>query len=421
MKNFIFAIIILLVSGAHAQGRIIINNDAFWVMDNGMYSVIDNSATNALATTGTGGNIISEDENNIIKWNINTSTGNYIIPFTSNLGIKIPLAVNITTSGTGSGSIDFSTYGGTTWNNDTYKPTGVTNMSNLAVANNSSEVIDRFWLIDALAYSTKPSGNIQFNYNDAEHIAAGNTITEADLKAERYDEPADNWEVFPDGGVVNTISNYVSGVPFNSLDFAKTWTLIDQTTHLLPIVLISFEAVCFSSNAVVTWQTAQEINSDHFILESSNDGETYNYVTTIPAAGNTTEEINYSFTIQNYNETYFRLKLVNADGSIEDLGIVSINCSFNNPYTINAFASGIRQITIQTFGLQEGIYFLECFDVAGKQIFRNEIYLNEYFNEFIVKDDRLAEGIYIIRLYALDAGTPFSYSKKIPQYLKNKF
>ena len=68
--------------------------------------------------------------------------------------------MQITSAGAGAGVIDFSTYGGLTWNNDTYKPGEVTNMTNMGVTNNSTEIIDRFWIIDAHGYTTKPSGNI---------------------------------------------------------------------------------------------------------------------------------------------------------------------------------------------------------------------------------------------------------------------
>jgi len=49
------------------------------VIGNGYYIVVGNSATNAITTLGTGGNIISEGEFNRLKWNIGISSGIYII------------------------------------------------------------------------------------------------------------------------------------------------------------------------------------------------------------------------------------------------------------------------------------------------------------------------------------------------------
>jgi len=413
MKKWLFLLLFLYAMAGFSQSRIVINNNAYIVMSYNVYLVVDNNAANAITTTGTGGNIISEDESNIVKWHIGTATGNYVLPFTTASGIKIPLTMNISGGGTGAGNIQFSTYGGPTWDNNNYKPTGVTNMTNMATFNNSSEVIDRFWMMDAQGYTTKPSGDIQFNYDDAEHLAAGNTITEADLKAERYDDPADNWEIYPVGGVVNTTSNYVSGVPFNAVDFTRVWTLLDQTTHLLPLVLISFEAECVLQNAVLSWQTAQEINTDHFILEVSDDGIHYNFLTAIQAAGNTLTETNYSFVAANGTGGYYKLIIVNADGSEEELGIVSVTCGTDAVSSVHAFASGLQEITLQTFGLTDGNYQLQLFDIAGNVLLQTILPISGSYNEFQIADNRLSSGIYILRLAGIDKQNPFVASRKI--------
>ncbi|HNI53666.1 MAG TPA: hypothetical protein PK511_04030, partial [Chitinophagales bacterium] len=124
---------------ASAQSRLTMNDNPYIVMNGSVQMVIDNNNANAITTTGSGGNIISESETNIISWHINTATGSYIVPFTTSDGVKIPLTVQITSTGAGAGVIDFSTYGGLTWNNDTYKPGEVTNMTNMGVTNNSTE------------------------------------------------------------------------------------------------------------------------------------------------------------------------------------------------------------------------------------------------------------------------------------------
>lgn len=144
--RFYFISFLLMISQNHllAQARIIINNNAIMTMDNGVYLVVDNGNTNAITTAGTGGNIISEEENNKIKWHIGTNTGTYTVPFTSLIGVKIPLDMVVTTAGTGAGFVEFSTYAGATWDNETYMPSTVTNMTNGGVTNNSAEVIDGF-------------------------------------------------------------------------------------------------------------------------------------------------------------------------------------------------------------------------------------------------------------------------------------
>jgi len=196
----------------YAQGRLIFNNNAYMVLANYIYLVVNNSSSNAITTLGSGGNIISEDELNRLKWNIGTATGTYTVPFTKSPGNKIPLTINITTAGTGAGSVLFSTYGGATWDNDTYKPSDVTHMNSLNTGlNNSADVIDRFWLIDAINYTTKPTATLTFTYLDAEWSAAGNTITEANLFAQRFNSTLSKWaDWFGATGTCNTTNNTVS-------------------------------------------------------------------------------------------------------------------------------------------------------------------------------------------------------------------
>ncbi len=89
-----------------AQARLILNG-AKVNLTQGAYLVIDNTATNAI--TRNSGHIISEGENNRIKWNIGTATGTYTIPWGYGNTDYIPLTFT-KTAGTGSGHFLFSTY-----------------------------------------------------------------------------------------------------------------------------------------------------------------------------------------------------------------------------------------------------------------------------------------------------------------------
>lgn len=417
MKNFIWGFSLFFCNFTFAQSRIVINNDANIVMNNSVNIVIDNTNTNALTTTGTGGNIISESETNIIKWNIGTSVGNYIVPFTSFSGNKIPVSLNISTSGIGSGSILFSTYNGATWNNDTYKPSGVTNMTNMAAVNNSSDVIDRFWIIEATGYITKPAGNLQLTYIDAEHTAVGNTITETDLKAERYEAVSDNWETFPVAGVVDIANNNVSGIYFSNSDFMRVWTLLDQTTHTLPLTLLNFDVVCEEVSTILTWSTAQEQNTGRFIISSSLDGINFNPIATVPAAGNSETQQQYQFFADGSNGNYYQLTLENEDLTQTDLGVVYSTCANEPAGMAFAFASGLKSITLQTTNLPEGDYAIQLYDLHGHLLFMEDVFMTNSFNSYLITNEYLMSGIYILKLFNRNTSINFSYTQQI-QFLR---
>lgn len=396
MRSITLCILICSAYLLQGQSRVVINNDAYLVMQNGVSLVVDNAAVNAVATAGSGGNIVSESETNILKWMIGSGSGNYTIPFTTSSGIKIPLSMAITTPGTGAGNITFSTYGNANWNNDLYKPTGVSNMTNMGVTNNSSEVIDRFWIMDAQGYTTKPGGTIQFGYDDAEHSAAGNTITEADLKAERYDAATNNWETFPVGGIINTASNYVAAVPFNTTDFARVWTLIDQTTHLLPITVTSFTVNCGNDATILQWETANEIGTDYFILSGSIHGDDFQQIGIIAAAENSTSLQSYTYSIDASFYKYYKLNVVYTDGNEEMVGIQTAACGLPaNAFQV--YSPAAYTINIETM-LPASEYTLEIYSVNGQLIGGQHITLNGSAVTIQYTNTLLSAGMYIVKL-----------------------
>ena len=235
--------------------RVQLNNNPYIVITNSANVVIDNTNTNAINVI-VGGNIISEGENNRVKWNIGTNTGSYNVPFTTFSHVKIPLSLNITAAGTGTtGFVAFSTYETATDANTAY-PSDVTNMNSSCSTNNALYATDRFWIIDALSYTTKPTPNITFGYDDAANeIGITNTITESMLKAERFNATLGTWETPPKlYGLSNPATNVVSGAIVTPTDFHRSWTLIDTTVMTIPIFIasVSNSSICSGNISVIT-------------------------------------------------------------------------------------------------------------------------------------------------------------------------
>jgi len=203
-----------------AQTRLILNG-AVVTLNQGVYLVIDNPAATAIARNS--GHIISEGENNRIRWNMGTTTGTYIIPWGYSTTDYIPLTFT-KAAGTGSGYFLFSTYH-TAWNNISQLPTGVTNLNGVSGTDNSAFISDRFWQVNAQSYTTKPAlTNLEFTYLDAEN-AAPNIITESMLKAKRYNSSLNSWTDNIPSSSVNTTSNKVTVASVNAANLQAWWML----------------------------------------------------------------------------------------------------------------------------------------------------------------------------------------------------
>jgi len=218
-------IVVILIAGlinrCHSQARLVLNGGKVNISNSALL-VVDNPATNAI--TRDSGHIISEGENNRIRWNIENTSGTYTIPWGVGNATYLPLTFTKSSGlsvGT-AGRIIFSTYHTPTWQNSLYLPSGVSNVSSASgAADNSAKVIDRFWMMDAVAYSVKPNlANLTFTYMDAEHSIASNSINENNLKAQRYNSTLAKWGDYAPAGIDNTAANTVTVI---GMEAAKQW------------------------------------------------------------------------------------------------------------------------------------------------------------------------------------------------------
>lgn len=396
----------------YSQARVMLNNNPYIVFSGGtsltpIYLVLDNSATNAitLLTAQVNGGIKSEAEFNMVKWNIGTAIGIYAVPFTKAAGGPIlPLTVNITGAGTGAGNVKFSTYAGGSWDNNIYKPSDVTATLDLAtgLSNNSAYVIDRFWEIDANGYTsnaTRPAATITFTYADAEWSAVGNTITEVNLFAQRFNSALNKWaDWLGPYGTANTVANTVSSGAVTGANLFRSWTLSDQVSPL-PVELTGFNGQCYSGSVLLTWTTATETNNDYFTIERTFDGDTYETVGVVRGVGNSSTTHYYSYIDKKpfQGTAYYRIKQTDYNGATTTYGLIGVkSCSgISGDEIINAYhADGNTTVWINVDSDKEGI--LAVYDMLGKKITEESIKsFTQGFNEVRIPSS-LVPGFYII-------------------------
>ena len=86
----------------------------------------------------------------------------------------------------------------------------------------------------------------------------------------------------------------------------------------------------------MSWATATESNSSVFEVERSMDGSTFEHIGTVPAAGNSLQTIDYAFFDDDPGAlTYYRLRMVDHDGTWEHSPMVSI---FRSPVSAGTYS-----------------------------------------------------------------------------------
>lgn len=233
----------LLLSAPGADAQLVMTGSYYIVLNGGSQStptslVLTNSTPAGITNNGTGW-IVSENEFNQVDWNIGTGTGNYVVPFGYGTTDYLPLTCAIGTAGVGNGSIKFATYHGGNWDNLTYKPSDVTNMTDFGVTDYSNNAVDRFWIIDpGTSYTTKPSPNLTLTYTRsgaASDINVPNYMLEFTFIAQRFNSSSDVWSDFlgtTNTDVTNANTGTVNSGVVSPSNFYRSWCIMNDSNEI---------------------------------------------------------------------------------------------------------------------------------------------------------------------------------------------
>lgn len=396
-RNFIFCLFILLcwyTPAAYSQARLVLNGAQINITNTAML-VIDNPQPNAL--TRFSGSIVSEGENNAVKWNIGNTTGTYTIPWGYGTTNYLPLTFT-KTAGTGAGTFTFSTYH-TGWQNTSFLPTGVTDLG-MGNGDNSIFVIDRFWQINPQGYTGKPSlTNLSFGYLDIEHSVPNNIIGESNLGAQRWNDNTGTWSDMLPAGTVDIAANTVTISALASTNLFKWWTLVDAN-YPLPVRFLSFRVQLVNDNAKLFWTTTAENNVNGFEVQKSTDGVTFNTVGSLNARGGTAVNL-YEYTDAHLppGKTYYRIKENDSRGQFAFTDVIAV--TVNQPQTLTTYPNPVndKKLFINTTNFNPGTYLISLFDLQGRQVFSTA----KNFNKDVIKvefNKELAKGTYLLKVGA---------------------
>ncbi len=122
---------------------------------------------------------------------------------------------------------------------------------------------------------------------------------------------------------------YVDNFSSNGQAFNLTWQLTGGASldcTILPIELVNFNAQSISEGVALNWTTATEQNSDHFAVERSVDGEQFETIGILNAAGESEQQNSYNFLDRqpHHGLNHYRLRLVDTDGDMDHSGVRTV-------------------------------------------------------------------------------------------------
>jgi hypothetical protein len=280
---------------------------------------------------------------------------------------------------------------------DNYAIRVVDNVTNDGTGNGSSTtlaVIPRTWMV-----SEQVSGGSNLSMKlDWNSVTGINGFNSTNAFVAHYIQSAGNWDNI--GGSVFGTTVEASGIssfsPFtisSSVAFAP-----------LPIELVSFQANCKDDNSIaVTWTTASEHNTSHYLVEKSRDGINWSELGQTAAAGNSTQLLNYELidSEKASGTTYYRLTQYDNDGVYEVFDPVSVNCNgttSNNHITTYPNPSSESFYVSLHIETMEGNGQLTITDASGRPVYSTSVNIQDGNNVFHIGDLNAAPGMYYIQV-----------------------
>ncbi len=169
----------------------------------------------------------------------------------------------------------------------------------------------------------------------------------------------------------------------------------------LPVIVNEFSGVNKGAYNEIKWKVSQESSLSHYELERSTDGQLFQSLTQV-SSSSSTDAITYTHqdpvSSSQQISYYYRLKMVNLDGTYEYSGVVLIRRNSKEGITVagNPFSGSLAL----QYNLSEAkILHMTLYDVAGKLILRRELAASAGSGMLNVNNlDQYAPGTYLLQL-----------------------
>ena len=177
---------------------------------------------------------------------------------------------------------------------------------------------------------------------------------------------------------------------------------------VLPAALTSFHGRALAPKHVALhWQTAQEDNVSHYEVQRSRNGREWSVIGEVAAVGESTTALDYDFDdLDPIGERqFYRLRMVDNDGSDELSGIVIVDIEQTGDRTVSVFPNPASTTT--RLGIQLGGEWREDRAIHGQLIDVSGRTLAHYSGlgvgtTSVALPDGIAEGLYILRITQAD-------------------
>ncbi len=255
---------------------------------------------------------------------------------------------------------------------------------------------NEYWMIET---PSPASSSVQFSWNAQSDVQS----TISNLRMAFWTGTL--WDMIPTttapAGTV--ASGTITVGPLSYSTKFVTFGTIDDVATPLPVEFINVSAQEMNGVVSIEWATGGEFNNDYFIVERSNDGNTFESIGQTNGAGTTSERRDYSLTDFNpfWGTSYYRIKQVDYDGEFEFSPLAKVSVK-KAPLSVGVYPNPAEtDFTLTARGLSgNSLVHFYMTDLNGIMILSGdgETTSQGDFSADILLPKNISKGIYVVVL-----------------------
>jgi hypothetical protein len=171
----------------------------------------------------------------------------------------------------------------------------------------------------------------------------------------------------------------------------------------LPMDLVYFKGSLQNNSTFLQWETINENNSSHFVVERSIDGRNFESIGTVAAAGNTTTANQYSHIDNDAANLstviiYYRLKMVDTDTKYKYSAIVTIYLADIANRIVISPNPATDETKVMITATLNGKAQWKLTDNNGRVVMQNSIHIRKGSNNLTINIGNLSSGLYYLNI-----------------------
>jgi hypothetical protein len=169
-------------------------------------------------------------------------------------------------------------------------------------------------------------------------------------------------------------------------------------TAPLPVDVLTIQAAQKNAGVKVDWTAKTESGMDHYEIERSSDGVTFDNIGVVAAVGNSNSPVSYSFfdPAPNYGNNFYRVRAIDNRRATKYTSVVKVTIAKGTPM-ITVYPNPVigTDISLKLENLNKGTYTVNLFNTIGQKVYESKFqHTGTYAVKIISLGKAIAHGNY---------------------------